>query len=65
MKADRLSFPEWETVLCKISGLINNRTHLLLCHPLPLDHPPLTPNHFLIGRGDLQSPDRSLRAVSW
>ena len=23
----------------------------------PLDHPPLTPNHFLIGRGDLSSPD--------
>eukprot|EP00057_Strongylocentrotus_purpuratus_P011400 XP_011665874.1 PREDICTED: uncharacterized protein LOC105439055 [Strongylocentrotus purpuratus] len=49
VKVDRLSFPEWETVLRKILGL----TAVLSS---PLYHPPLTPNHFLIGRGDLQSP---------
>lgn len=56
VKADRLTFPEWETVMCQISGLINNRP-LSAMSSSPLDHPPLTPNHFLIGRGDLPSPE--------
>ena len=56
VKADRLSFPEWETILCQISSLINSRPVTAMSSS-PLDHPPLTPNHFLIGRGDLSSPD--------
>ncbi|XP_011670916.2 uncharacterized protein LOC100893156 [Strongylocentrotus purpuratus] len=56
VKADRLTFVEWETVFCKISGLINSRP-LTAMSSSPLDHPPLTPNHFLIGRGDLNCPD--------
>ena len=56
VKADRLTFAEWETVFCLISGLINSRP-LTAMSSSPLDEPPLTPNHFLIGRGDLSSPD--------
>ncbi|XP_072170560.1 uncharacterized protein [Diadema setosum] len=56
VKADRLPFPEWETVFCQISGLINSRP-ITAVSSSPLDHPPLDPNHFLIGRGDLPSPD--------
>ena len=56
VKADRLSFVEWETIFCQISGLINSRPVTAMSSS-PLDHPPLTPNHFLIGRGDLRSPD--------
>ena len=56
MKADRLTFVEWETVFCQISGLINGRP-LTAKSSSPLDHPPLTPNHFLIGRGDLPCPE--------
>lgn len=56
VKADRLSFAEWETVFCQISGLINSRP-LTAMSSSPLDHPPLTPNHFLIGRGDLTCPE--------
>ncbi|XP_071940967.1 uncharacterized protein [Antedon mediterranea] len=56
VKADRLTFVEWETVFCQISGLINSRP-LTAKSSSPLDHPPFTPNHFLIGRGDLQCPE--------
>ncbi|XP_071941047.1 uncharacterized protein [Antedon mediterranea] len=56
VKADRLTFVEWETVFCQISGLINSRP-LTAKSSSPLDHPPLTPNHFLIGRCDLQCPE--------
>ena len=56
VKADRLTFVEWETVFCQISGLINGRP-LTAKSSSPLDHPPLTPNHFLIGRGDLPCPE--------
>ena len=56
VKADRLSFVEWETVFCQISALINSRP-LTAMSASPLDQPPLTPNHFLIGRGDLRCPD--------
>ncbi|XP_072178154.1 uncharacterized protein [Diadema setosum] len=56
VKADRLTFVEWETVFSQISGLINGRP-LTAMSSSPLDHPPLTPNHFLIGRGDLSCPD--------
>ena len=56
VKADRLTFVEWETVFCQISGLINGR-QLTAKSSSPLDHPPLTPNHFLIGRGDLPCPE--------
>ncbi|XP_071509981.1 uncharacterized protein [Diadema antillarum] len=56
VKADRLPFPEWETVFSQISGLINSRP-ITAVSSSPLDHPPLAPNHFLIGRGDLPSPD--------
>ena len=55
-KADRLTFVEWETVFCQISGLINSRP-LTAKSSSPLDNPPLTPNHFLIGRGDLPCPE--------
>ncbi|XP_041471192.1 uncharacterized protein LOC121420595 [Lytechinus variegatus] len=56
VKADKLTFVEWETVFCQISGLINSRP-LTAMSASPLDQPPLTPNHFLIGRGDLSCPD--------
>ncbi|XP_071948927.1 uncharacterized protein [Antedon mediterranea] len=56
VKADRLTFVEWETVFCQISGLINSRP-LTAKSSSPLDHPPITPNHFLIRRGDLQCPE--------
>ncbi|XP_063962448.1 uncharacterized protein LOC135155912 [Lytechinus pictus] len=56
VKADRLTFVEWETVFCQISSLINGRP-LTAKSSSPLDHPPLTPNHFLIGRGDLPCPE--------
>eukprot|EP00057_Strongylocentrotus_purpuratus_P005403 XP_003730892.1 PREDICTED: uncharacterized protein LOC100888831 [Strongylocentrotus purpuratus] len=55
VKADRLTFAEWETVFSQISGLINSRP-ITAKSSSPLDHPPLTPNHFLIGRGDLSCP---------
>ncbi|XP_072048879.1 uncharacterized protein [Amphiura filiformis] len=55
VKSDRLTFVEWETVFCQISGLINTRP-LTAKSSSPLDHPPLTANHFLIGRGDLPCP---------
>ena len=54
--SDRLAFAEWETVFAQISGLINSRP-LTAKSSSPLDHPPLTPNHFLIGRGDLPCPE--------
>ncbi|XP_054775596.2 uncharacterized protein LOC129284160 [Lytechinus pictus] len=53
--ADRLTFVEWETVFCQISSLINGRP--LTAKSSSPDHPPLTPNHFLIGRGDLPCPE--------
>lgn len=56
VKSDRLTFIEWETVFSQISGLINSRP-LTGKSSSPLDHPPLTPNHFLIGRGDLPCPE--------
>ena len=56
VKADCLTFVEWETVFCQISGLINSRP-LTAMSTSTLDHPPLTPKHFLIGRGDLPSPE--------
>lgn len=56
VKADLLTFVEWETVFCKMSGLINSRP-LTAKSSSPLDYPPLTRNHFLIGRGDLPSPE--------
>ena len=56
VKADRLTFVEWETVFGQILGLINSRP-LTAMSSSPLDQSPLTPNHFLIGRGDLCCPD--------
>ena len=55
VSADKLTYVEWETVLTQISGLINNRP-LAVASSSPLDDPPLTPNHFLIGRGALACP---------
>ncbi|XP_072173118.1 uncharacterized protein [Diadema setosum] len=54
--SDRLTFAEWETVFTQISGVINSRPLTAMSSSL-LDHPPLTPNHFLIGRGDLPFPE--------
>ncbi|XP_064635216.1 uncharacterized protein LOC135492597 [Lineus longissimus] len=54
--ADKLTFVEWETVFSQISALINSRPISAVASS-PLDEPPLTPNHFLIGRGDLLSPE--------
>ena len=56
VKSDRLTFVEWETVFSLISGLINSRP-ITAKSSSPLDQPPLTPNHFLIGRGDLSCPE--------
>lgn len=53
--AEKLTFIEWETVLCQISALINSRP-ITAVSSSPLDEPPVTPNHFLIGRGDLPCP---------
>jgi hypothetical protein len=52
----KLTFTEWETVFCKISGLLNSRPITALSSS-PLDEPPITPNHFLIGRWFLASMD--------
>ena len=55
VKADKLTFVEWETIFCQISSLLNGRP-LTAMSSSPLDEPPITPNHFLIGRGDLPCP---------
>lgn len=55
VKADKLTFPEWETVFSQIAGLINSRP-ITVSSSSPLDEPPITPNHFLIGRGELPNP---------
>ena len=55
VRADKLSFVEWETIFTQISALLNSRP-LTALSSSPLDDPPLTPNHFLIGRGDLPCP---------
>ena len=56
VKSEKLTFVEWETVFSRISGLLNCRP-LTAVSSSPLDDPPVTPNHFLIGRGDLASPE--------
>ncbi len=53
--AEKLTFMEWETVFSQISALINSRP-LTASSSSPFDDPAITPNHFLIGRGDLPSP---------
>ena len=55
-RAVDLSLPEWETILCQISSFINSRPVTAMSSS-PQDHPTPTPNHFLIGRGDLPSSD--------
>ena len=55
VKADKLPFVEWETIFCQISSLMNSRP-LTVMSSSPLDEPPITPNHFLIGRGELPCP---------
>ncbi|XP_074657299.1 uncharacterized protein LOC141910507 [Tubulanus polymorphus] len=54
VKADKLTFVEWETTFSMIAGLLNSRP-IAAVSSSPLDEPPITPNHFLIGRGSLQS----------
>ena len=51
---DKLTFVEWETVFSQIAGHLNSRP-ITASSSSPLDEPPITPNHFLIGRGDLPS----------
>ncbi|XP_064643563.1 uncharacterized protein LOC135497662 [Lineus longissimus] len=55
VKTDKLTFVEWETVFAQISAVLNCRP-LTAVSSSPLDDPPITPNHFLIGRGELPSP---------
>ena len=55
VQAGKLTFIEWETVFSQISALINSRP-ITAVTSSPLDEPPITPNHFLIGRSDLPSP---------
>ncbi|XP_064644717.1 uncharacterized protein LOC135498391 [Lineus longissimus] len=55
VNSDKLTFVEWETMFAQISALINCRP-LTAVSSSPVDDQPVTPNHFLIGRGELQSP---------
>ncbi|XP_014675877.1 PREDICTED: uncharacterized protein LOC106815867 [Priapulus caudatus] len=54
IQSDKLTFVEWETIFSLIAGLLNSRP-IGTSSSSPLDEPPITPNHFLIGRGSLHS----------
>lgn len=55
VQVDKLTFVEWETIFTQISALLNSRP-LTTLSSSPLDDQLITPNHFLIGRGNLPWP---------